>query len=76
MLLTWGYPYVMDEFRFHLTLTGKVLDDREKETLRHELRERFPEPMLHGISFSGLSLFIEVDGRPMRFVDYFAFSRP
>ncbi|MEX3015975.1 DUF1045 domain-containing protein [Gymnodinialimonas hymeniacidonis] len=22
MLQTWGYPYVMDEFRFHLTLTG------------------------------------------------------
>lgn len=25
-LMRWGYPYVMDEFRFHLTLTGK-LDD-------------------------------------------------
>ena len=25
MLLTkWGYPYVMDEFRFHLTLSGKL----------------------------------------------------
>ena len=22
MLVAWGYPYVMDEFRFHLTLTG------------------------------------------------------
>lgn len=26
-LLRWGYPYVMDEFRFHLTLTGAL--DRE-----------------------------------------------
>lgn len=24
MLLNWGYPYVMDEFRFHMTLTGKL----------------------------------------------------
>lgn len=24
MLLRWGYPYVMDEFRFHMTLTGKL----------------------------------------------------
>jgi len=24
MLRQWGYPYVMDEFRFHLTLTGPV----------------------------------------------------
>lgn len=24
LLAEWGYPYVMDEFRFHLTLTGKL----------------------------------------------------
>lgn len=75
MLLTWGYPYVMDEFRFHLTLTGKVMDDREKEIIHRELQERFPERMLRDISFIGLSLFIEIDGGLMRIVDYFAFGR-
>nr|WP_255723152.1 DUF1045 domain-containing protein [Thalassobius sp. Cn5-15] len=24
LLAQWGYPYVMEEFRFHLTMTGKV----------------------------------------------------
>lgn len=24
LLMKWGYPYVMDEFRFHLTLTEKI----------------------------------------------------
>ena len=24
LLKTWGYPYVLDEFRFHMTLTGKL----------------------------------------------------
>ncbi|MCC7274052.1 MAG: DUF1045 domain-containing protein [Alphaproteobacteria bacterium] len=24
LLARWGYPYVMDEFRFHLTLTGRL----------------------------------------------------
>lgn len=24
LLLRWGYPYVMDQFRFHITLTGKL----------------------------------------------------
>jgi putative phosphonate metabolism protein len=40
----WGYPYVFDQFRFHMTLTGKVpperLDDVEarlRETVRREL---------------------------------------
>lgn len=26
-LARWGYPYVMDEFRFHFTLTGKIAPD-------------------------------------------------
>lgn len=25
LLAKWGYPFVMDEFRFHLTLTGKLV---------------------------------------------------
>jgi putative phosphonate metabolism protein len=30
MLVRWGYPYVLDEFRFHLTLTGRLsAADRE-----------------------------------------------
>lgn len=24
LLMQWGYPYVMDEFRFHITLTGRL----------------------------------------------------
>ncbi len=27
LLTKWGYPYVMDEFRFHLTLSGKLQAD-------------------------------------------------
>lgn len=26
-LITWGYPYVMDDFRFHMTLTGPLSKD-------------------------------------------------
>lgn len=32
----WGYPYVMDEFRFHLTLTGRLSDD-DSEAVRRAL---------------------------------------
>ncbi|MHC0052608.1 DUF1045 domain-containing protein [Actibacterium sp. D379-3] len=27
LLSRWGYPYVMEEFRFHLTLTGRLSDE-------------------------------------------------
>ncbi len=36
----WGYPYVMDEFRFHMTLTGRLPPDRQASVLAM-LRERF-----------------------------------
>lgn len=26
-LITWGYPHVMDAFKFHITLTGRVVGD-------------------------------------------------
>ena len=28
LLADWGYPYVMEEFRFHMTLTGRLPKDR------------------------------------------------
>lgn len=28
-LANWGYPYVMDQFRFHITLTGRVGDPED-----------------------------------------------
>ncbi|MBG0788864.1 MAG: DUF1045 domain-containing protein [Desulfovibrionaceae bacterium] len=32
-LLRWGYPYVFDEFRFHLTLTDSIADSRLRRKL-------------------------------------------
>lgn len=40
-LKCWGYPYVFDEFRFHMTLTGRLGDDvrpRAKAELDRRLR--------------------------------------
>lgn len=31
LMLAWGYPYVLDEFRFHMTLTGPMRDLSEGE---------------------------------------------
>jgi putative phosphonate metabolism protein len=36
----WGYPYVLGEFRFHLTLTGRVDRDR-REAVLTGLRQSF-----------------------------------
>jgi putative phosphonate metabolism protein len=34
LLGLWGYPYVLEEMRFHLTLTGSIHDPEKRERLR------------------------------------------
>ncbi|MCC8431921.1 DUF1045 domain-containing protein [Reyranella aquatilis] len=41
LLRRWGYPYVMEQGRFHLTLTGHVKDPGERATILAELQDRF-----------------------------------
>lgn len=56
----WGYPYVMEEFRFHMTLTGRL------EAGRHQLvvpmlRERFASVRLATLAIDRLALFRQDD---------------
>ncbi|MFI5011165.1 MAG: DUF1045 domain-containing protein [Hyphomicrobiales bacterium] len=37
----WGYPYVLEDFRFHMSLTGKVRDAALRDELREALAEGF-----------------------------------
>lgn len=41
LLVKWGYPYVAEEFRFHMTLTGK-LDPEQLSGAREEVGKRLP----------------------------------
>ena len=36
ILMRWGYPHVMDRYRFHLTLTGAT-DSEERDALERAL---------------------------------------
>jgi putative phosphonate metabolism protein len=49
LMLLWGYPYVMEEFRFHLTLTGRLgADDqaRVRPALERLTRPFCGEPLV------------------------------
>ncbi len=54
----WGYPYVFEEFRFHMTLTGPV---EEKDRARIERRlDAFFSPLLDDcVEIANLALFVE-----------------
>jgi hypothetical protein len=40
LMLQWGYPFVFDHFKFHMTLTGPLPDDLRPD-VAHQARERF-----------------------------------
>lgn len=42
LLEQWGYPYVLDEFRFHMTLTDRLPDNRIVDALRQLTLEFAP----------------------------------
>jgi putative phosphonate metabolism protein len=56
----WGYPYVMEEFRFHMTLTGRLPAERRKAVLAI-LRQRFAALDMNSIAVDRLALFQQID---------------
>ncbi|NML30196.1 DUF1045 domain-containing protein [Paraburkholderia antibiotica] len=57
LLLQWGYPYVFDEFRFHMTLSNGLADADERATLLAWWRQRAPE--LGPLAVDRAALFVE-----------------
>jgi len=56
----WGYPYVREEFRFHMTLTGR-LGAARREPIVAMLRARFAEIHLDRLAIYRIALFRQDD---------------
>lgn len=56
LLVQWGYPYVFDRFRFHMTLTGQVPEGR-REQVAHRLEARFGVLLDEDFHIDVISLF-------------------
>jgi putative phosphonate metabolism protein len=56
----WGYPYVMEEFRFHMTLTGR-LDAERRGPIVEMLRKRFAGLHLETLAVDRIALFRQED---------------
>jgi putative phosphonate metabolism protein len=52
----WGYPYVMEDFRFHMTLTGR-LDAERREPILAMLRNRFCALDLQTLAINRIAVF-------------------
>lgn len=57
-LTRWGYPYVLDCFRFHMTLTSRV-PEKDIERVLRAAREHFAPVTEQQIPIDALTLFVE-----------------
>jgi putative phosphonate metabolism protein len=56
----WGYPYVMQDFRFHMTLTGRLAPERHGPVLMM-LKDRFSMLGLKTLAIDRIALFRQAD---------------
>ena len=66
LLLQFGYPYVLDEFRFHITLTDRLAPD-EMDSLQPWLAGYFLDALRAPLTLSDICLFVQdAPGVPFR----------
>lgn len=71
----WGYPYVMEEFRFHMTLTGR-LDAERRAPILEMLRARFATLDLDTLAIDRIALFRQDDAEArFRIIGEWALAR-
>ena len=58
LLLRWGYPYVMQEFKFHMTLTGPLAPN-EIDAVEQRANTRFLEFIGQPLNMASLALLGE-----------------
>jgi putative phosphonate metabolism protein len=57
-LRNWGYPYVFDEFRFHMTLTRR-LSETQLQKFKHAARSHFASVLNGPVPIDALTIFTE-----------------
>ena len=71
----WGYPFVLDAFRFHMTLTGPLREGQQ--AIRRDLEAHFADVLGRPLPLDGLALFVEPEpGASFRVHAYHPFGLP
>lgn len=75
LLERWGYPYVMEEFQFHMTLAGP-LGVRVRNRFRIAAQRYFAPVLSRPVNIEGLALFSERDrGSQFTVCGFFPFEK-
>lgn len=60
-LVAWGYPYVLDDFRFHMTLSNALADTAARDALAAAARDHFAPVTDTPIQVSSFGLYVETE---------------
>ncbi len=70
----WGYPYVFEEFRFHMTLTDRIAPDKS-DRVERALRDYFNPVLSEPVMIGSLALFVEPQpGAPFEVLSFHEFG--
>ena len=74
-LCQWGYPYVFETFRFHMTLSGRA-GPQESPRLRAAIDSLFADVLRQPVLVDALTLFVETEpGAPFMVLSHHALGR-
>lgn len=74
LLRRWGYPYVMEEYRFHMSLTGRM-SPAELDVLRRQLEARWGPLFATPLTVDAVTLFSQPStGSPFTIVGRYPFG--
>lgn len=72
LLQRWGYPYVMEEFRFHISLTQALTDD-ERQWVMPLAEQHFAPVLSQPLSIDTITLMLEPEaGEDFRMLECFS----
>ncbi len=62
-LLAWGYPYVLNDFRFHMTLTERIQYRSDQEFIINAASSHFSKSLDTAIMVNSVSLFFQENSK-------------
>lgn len=74
LLVRWGYPYVLDDFRFHMTLTTRLQESGQRSAMVEAAEAHFGEALAGPVTVDAVTLFHQSSREePFTILDRFPF---
>ena len=62
-MLDWGYPYIFEDFRWHMTLSSRIVSDATRDRLLNLLQGLFQPALISPLRIDGIAVYRQVDRR-------------